>query len=314
MDEFEREPLPEGSFDPLKVTLPYFDGPLDLLLHLVRQHKLDIAEVKLADLTEPYLAYVEKITELNLDQAGEFLTIAATLVWLKSRSLLPPDETEDEELDPDTVEELLLKRLQDYQRIKEAADQLHGRDLLGRDVFGRGGDPEEEGGAPPSSAQDLFQEVSLFALLEAFREVLERTEDAPVLTVMPERDRVEDRINEMVALLATRRELYFTELFLPDATRSEIILSFLSLLELVRLKVLRLGQIGHSGPILCRVTDDFDATGDWKDRLMQSLLEEDAPKPTAADANSAAPAESESPTLAEAQASLDDVAPPERLN
>src|SRR3974390_2719615 len=125
MDDFEREPVPEGSVDPLNVTLPYFDGPLGLLLHLVRQHKLDIAEVKLADLTEPYLAYVDKIQELNLDQAGEFLTIEATLVWLKSRRLLPPDQTDPEELDPETVEEMLLQRLQDYQRIKDAAGELH---------------------------------------------------------------------------------------------------------------------------------------------------------------------------------------------
>ena len=296
MDEFEREPLPEGSFDPLKITLPYFDGPLDLLLHLVRQHKLDIAEVRLADLTEPYLAYVEKIQELNLDQAGEFLTIAATLVWLKSRSLLPPDQTDTDEPDPETVEELLLQRLQDYQRMKDAAVELHARDLLGRDVFGRAGDGEEDG--PSVSAQEqLFQEVSLFALLEAFREVLERTQDKPTLNVIPERDRVEDRINEVVALLATRRELYFHELFLADASRAEVILSFLSLLELVRLKVLRIGQLGTAGPILCRVTEDFDHTGDWKQRLMASLLNDDKPiEPVAAnesgtDANTAAPRE-----------------------
>lgn len=274
MDEFEREPLPEGAFDPLKVTLPYFDGPLDLLLHLVRQHKLDIAEVRLADLTEPYLAYVEKMQELNLDQAGEFLTIAATLVWLKSRSLLPPTEAQDEELDPEYVEELLLQRLQEYQRIKEAADQLHGRDLLGRDVFARSGDPDE---AEAGEHVQVFQEVSLFALLEAFREVLERTQEAPVLNVIPERDRVEDRIDEMVALLASRREVYFHELFLADATRAEIVLSFLSLLELVRLMVLRIGQIGRAGPILCRVADDFDGSGDWKARLIESLLDEPAP-------------------------------------
>ena len=279
MDEVDREPLREGAFDPLKITLPYFDGPLDLLLHLVRQHKLDIAEVRLADLTEPYLAYVEKIQDLNLDQAGEFLTIAATLVWLKSRSLLPPAETGDEELDPESVEELLLLRLQEYQRIKEAADQLHGRDLLGRDVFARSGEADE---AIPDDRVQVFQEVSLFALLEAFREVLERTQEATSLTVIPERRKVEDRIDEMVALLTSRREVYFHELFLPDATRGEIVLSFLSLLELVRLRVLRIGQIGRAGPILCRVAEDFDGSGDWKTRLIESLVDEDPLDPVQA--------------------------------
>ena len=304
MDEFERDPLPAGSFDPLNVTLPYFDGPLDLLLHLVRQHKLDIAEVRLADLTEPYLAYVEKIQELNLDQAGEFLTIAATLVWLKSRSLLPPDKMAEDEQDPDTVEELLLLRLQEYQRIKGAADQLRARDVLGRDVFSRAGDPDAEGAAA-SPQERLFQEVSLFALLEAFRDVLERTQEPPTLTLLPERARVEDRINELVALLAARRELYFHELFLPDASRAEIILSFLSLLELVRLKVLRIGQLGSSGPILCRVTEDFDPAGDWKERLMDSLLDEDPP---------AGPVSAEQPGSAQEASPAQPEAPPERLN
>jgi len=309
MDEFEREPVPEGSVDPLKVTLPYFDGPLDLLLHLVRQHKLDIAEVKLSDLTEPYLAYMEKIQELNLDQAGEFLTIAATLIWLKSRSLLPPDQTQEDEPDPETVEELLLRRLQDYQRIKDAAIQLNSRDLLGRDIFARGGDLDEAQAATTPQEQ-LFQEVSLFALLEAFREVLERTQDKPSINVVPEKDRVEDRINEVVALIATRRELYFHEFFLADATRGEIILSFLSLLELVRLKVLRIGQLGTTGPILCRVTEDFDHTGDWKERLMDSLLEGDKPMEPVASASAA----EETTDPEEADAFADDTPAPERLN
>ena len=302
MDEFERKPLPEGSFDPLKVSLPYFDGPLDLLLHLVRQHKLDIAEVRLADLTEPYLAYVEKIRELDLDQAGEFLTIAATLVWLKSRSLLPPDRSEEDEPDADMVEELLLTRLREYQLIKEAADRLHARDLLGRDIFARAGEPEEGAEAPQ---ERLFQEVSLFALLEAFREVLERTQETASLTVVPERVRVEDRINEMAALLAERREVYFDELFLADATRAEIVLSFLALLELVRLRMLRIVQTGTGGPILCRVTEGFDLAGEWKQRLMHSLLNENRQIEPVAGANGGA---AEEPAAKEAEA------PPGRLN
>jgi segregation and condensation protein A len=299
MNEFEREPVPEGSFDPLKVALPYFDGPLDLLLHLVRQHKLDIAEVRLADLTEPYLAYVEKIQELDLDRAGEFLTIAATLVWLKSRSLLPPGPAQEDEPDPDTVEELLLARLHEYQRIKDAAHLLHARDVLGRDIFARAGEPDEAD-AVAAPQERLFQEVSLFALLEAFREVLERTQETPTLTVVPERARVEDRINEMAALLADRRELYFHELFLSDASRAEIVLSFLALLELVRLKVLRIGQLGTGGQILCRVTEGFDYAGDWKQRLMESLLNgnkplEPASGATAGAAEETAPEETEAP-------------------
>lgn len=105
--------MPDSRYDPLQVSLPVFDGPLDLLLHLVRKQELDINELRLAELTEPYLAYVERMQELNLDQGGEFLAIAATLIWIKSRTLLPREAQSDDEPDPDTLEEMLLLRLQE---------------------------------------------------------------------------------------------------------------------------------------------------------------------------------------------------------
>ncbi|HUJ75098.1 MAG TPA: segregation/condensation protein A, partial [bacterium] len=255
-----------GGFDPLQVNLPYFDGPLDLLLHLVRKQQLNINEVRLVDLTEPYLVYLERIQQLNLDQAGEFLTIAATLIWLKSRSLLPPSTQEPDEPDPETVEELLLLRLQDYQRIKDAAAQLERRDLLGRDVFPRPGERDE---APVPTLAQAFEEVSLFSLLEAFRAVLERSQASPGLNVLPERNRIEDKIDEMVASLYSRRELYFEQLFLPDSTRVEVILTFLALLELTRLRALVVVQAQAGGPILCRVTQAFlDRGSDWKQLVL----------------------------------------------
>ncbi len=241
------------AFDPLKVTLPYFDGPLDLLLHLVRKQQLNIHEVRLVDLTEPYLAYLEKIQELNLDQAGEFLTIAATLVWLKSRALLPVDATQDDDPDPATVEEMLLLRLREYERFQELARQLGARDVLGRDVFNH---PVREEGEAVLERQP-FEEVSLFGLLEAFRQVLERAEKSPTLNLMPEPFRIEDRLDEMVALLGSKRQLYFHEFFLLDARRPEIILTFLALLELVRLRALQVVQAGACGTILCKVTESF---------------------------------------------------------
>jgi segregation and condensation protein A len=282
MDERETDPIPEPfdkpAFDPLQVSLPYFDGPLDLLLHLVRKQQLDINEVRLADLTEPYLAYVERIQELNLDQAGEFLAIAATLVWIKSKSLLPRDETTDE-LDPESVEELLLLRLQEYQRIKESARDLAGRDLLGRDVFPRLG--KEEPDAPGESAGPIFQEVSLFNLLEAFRRVLEQVEPEPQgIHVVPERVRIEDKLSEMMAILGRRRQIHFHDLFLPDATRAEIVITFMALLELIRLKAIRVVQVGLADTILCQTTEVFDnADADWKKLVLNSITGADTKTP-----------------------------------
>jgi len=269
----EREPGPASPlFDPLKVSLPYFDGPLDLMLHLVRKQQLDIATVRMAELTEPYLAYVEQIQELNLDQAGEFLAIAATLVWLKSRSLLPRDEA-GEEMDPEAVEEMLRLRLQEYQRIKESARELAGRDLLGRDIFPRlGKEPPE----PGAVAEPVFQEVSLFNLLEAFRRVLEQVEAEPKgLHVVPERARIEDKIDEMIAVLGQRMQIHFHDLFLPDATRAEIVITFIALLELIRLKAIRVVQSGVGDTILCQVTETFaDSASDWKSVVLRSITGE----------------------------------------
>ncbi len=271
MDERETDAAPH-AFDPLQVSLPYFDGPLDLLLHLVRKQQLDISEVRLADLTEPYLAYVERIQELNLDQAGEFLAIAATLVWIKSKSLLPRDEGA-EELDPETVEELLLLRLQEYQRIKESARELAGRDLLGRDIFPRLGKEEPEAAEPTGP---IFQEVSLFNLLEAFRRVLEQVEPEPRgLHVVPERVRIEDKLEEMMAVLGQRRQIHFHDLFLPDATRPEIIITFIALLELIRLKAIRVVQAGVGDTILCQVTEVFTTGFNWKQLVLRSMTGEE---------------------------------------
>lgn len=282
MDERERDPLPP-DFDPLQVSLPYFDGPLDLLLHLVRKQQLDIAEVRLADLTEPYLAYVERMQQLNLDQAGEFLAIAATLVWIKSKSLLPRDET-SEEPDPESVEELLLLRLREYQRIKESARELAARDLLGRDIFPRLGLEDPEPGQP---AGPVFQEVSLFSLLEAFRRVLENVEREPKgLHVVPERNRIEDKLAEMMAILGRRRQIHFHDLFLPDASRAEIILTFIALLELIRLKAVRVVQAGIGDTILCQTTETFDQAGsDWKKRVLDSLAGGEAAQARVAEAD-----------------------------
>lgn len=265
----DERPQRQLSFDFRQVSLPYFDGPLDLLLHLVRKQQLDINELRLAELTEPYLAYVEQMQEINLDQASDFLAIAATLVWLKSRSLLPREGTEEDELDPETVEEMLLLRLREYQRFKDATVELTGRELLGRDVFPRQAPGETETAAdvgPP------VEEASIFSLLEAFRAVLKRSAGVRELHIIPDEGKVEEKIDQVLGLLEQRQALYFDEFFESTSDRAQVILTFIAVLELVRVKAVRISQSTALGPLHCRVTEAFAERGeDYKAMIMESI-------------------------------------------
>lgn len=268
MTESEKKQFP--PFDPLQVNLPQFDGPLDLLLHLVRKQALDINELRLADLTEPYLAFMERMDKLDLDQAGEFLSIAATLVWIKSKSLLPK-ELNLEEPEPETVEEMLLLRLQEYHAIKEAAHDIGEMERLGRDVFPRQPKIEEIGGVDKGAE---FEEISIFGLIEAFREVLERSEKDTTLHIVPERERIEEKIEAMLAILSEKKTVYFHDLFIKTRGRGDIILTFIALLELIRLQAVRVVQTADE--IFCRITEKFITSGnDWKSLLLGSLVDVD---------------------------------------
>ena len=158
--------------NPLEVKLEVFEGPLDLLLHLIRKKELDIYKVSLASLTSSYLAYLDYMQSINLDFAGEFLEVAATLIWIKSKSLLPkpPVDQEDEEEEEDP-EERLRRQLIEYQRYKQAAFMLGQRNLLGRDVFIR---PDIDDDEMLDEQDQVYAEVSLYGLMEAFRKVMQR--------------------------------------------------------------------------------------------------------------------------------------------
>jgi len=277
----------DSRYDPLQVSLPIFEGPLDLLLHLVKKQEMDIKEVRLADLTEPYLAYVEQIRELDLDQGGEFLIIASMLIWIKSRSLLPRDPSEDEEEpDAETLEEMLLLRLQAYQRFKDVSTELTDRDLRGRDVFPRQAPPEED--QEPESDQ-VFEEVSLYHLLEAFRHALERVKNARELHILPERIRVEDKVAAMLKRLSSSRPMYLHDFFEDALDRPEIIITFIAMLEMVRLKVIRISQAGINQPIMCVPTEELtEGKGELIAEVMASLFgkqEEDLELPEGATLN-----------------------------
>ncbi len=197
-----------------QVQLEIFEGPLDLLLHLIKKNEVSITDIPIATITEQYLATLEVMQTLNLDVAGEFLVMAATLVHIKSRMLLPPtDEEEDEEEGADPRAEL-VRRLLEYQRFKDAADQLEQRELLTRDVFVRS----------PVRMKDIpapgFREVPVFELLTALKRVLDR---------LPK-----DVVHEVM---------------LDVKTGMEVVVTFLAMLELVKVRAIRIFQEESTGPI-----------------------------------------------------------------
>jgi segregation and condensation protein A len=239
-------PIPESD-SAYAVKLSVFEGPLDLLLHLIRLNEVDVTDIPIALVAEQYVEYLDLMRELNLDVAGEYLLMAATLVWIKSRMLLPPapGEDEDEGADPRTE---LIARLLEYQRFKEAAEELRDRQLLGRDIFeARGAEPEA------TQLEEREIEVGLVELLDAFRSVLRAAESADLRhEVTTENITVRERMIAVMDALHAREMLEFEQVFQVDAgispTRTMVVVTFLAILELVRLNALRVYQgVGESG-------------------------------------------------------------------
>jgi segregation and condensation protein A len=254
------------------VKLDVFEGPLDLLLHLIRENEVDIHDIPIAAIAAQYFEYLSLMRELNLDAAGEYLLMAATLAWIKSRLLLPPQEgdEDDEGADPRLA---LVARLLEYQRYKEVAEQLGQRALLGRDVFpARGAAPDPR----PESEREL--DVDLFKLVQAFRDVLRRARpEAAPHAVETERVTVLECMRAVMQRLAERPLLAFEDLFEePGAgapSRSRLVATFLALLELTRLAAIRLYQSRAAsgvpeGPIQVRLAPAGEG-GAWTERVAE---------------------------------------------
>lgn len=247
----EREPTATESFAPrdaeFRVQVGQFEGPLDLLLHLIKKHELQILDLPVAFITERYLEYLKLMRELDLDVAAEYLLMAATLAHLKSKMLLPrapsdqPEEGEaGEELDPRLE---LIRRLLEYQKYKLVADDLGSRAIAGRDVFTRGQvGLETEGPAPLAG-------ISTFKLLDAFHAILDRAKDRASLEVTPERISIRERMTQITEMLRERRSCTFHELFEADVSRYDIVVTFLALLEMTKMRVTRIYQTDIQGPI-----------------------------------------------------------------
>jgi len=229
-----------------RVELPAFEGPLDLLLHLIKKHELDILDLPVAFITERYLDYLRIMQELDLDTASEYLLMAATLAHIKSKMLLPrsPEDQQDgDEEDQQDPRLELIRRLLEYQKYKQAGEHLGARAVAGRDVFARGMSIEEIQGPAP------LAEIGLFKLLDAFQAILGRAKNRQALEVTAERITIQERITQITDLLRDRRSCRFEELFQGDITRYEIVVTFLALLEMTKLRVTRIYQPDHRSSI-----------------------------------------------------------------
>ncbi len=249
-----------------KVQLEIFEGPLDLLLHLIKKNEVSITDIPIATITEQYLATLELMQSLNLDVAGEFLVMAATLIHIKSRTLLPAGEEEEDEDEEGDPREELVRRLLEYQRFKEAADELEQREILKRDVFVR---PAE---APEETEPLEFERISLFDLISALRNVLERFTEEGVHEVTLEKISVREKMNLLLDHLRQRGRVIFQSFFEEASSRMEVVVTFLAMLELVKIRAIRIWQEERVGPIVIELSAPL---GEIQEKLSMEKIEGD---------------------------------------
>ena len=236
----------ESTVEAYPVRLQNFEGPLDLLLHLIRQHQINVYDIPIALVTQQYLEYLELMQELDLDVAGDFLVMAATLIHIKSRLLLPrpaPEQATEDEEDP---RDALVRRLVAHQQFKAAAEMLHERETVRSAQWTR---PDERLTELAGEAPEPELEVDLFSLMNAFRAVLERAKQRPQVVLPGEQISIESRIEQLLARLSETEACGFEDLFDDASTRADLIVTFLALLEMIRLKAVRVYQTGAYGEI-----------------------------------------------------------------
>ena len=243
MEQPEIQLIPEDSSSVYAVKLPAFEGPLDLLLHLIKKSEINIYDVPISLITQQYIEYLEFMKSINLNVVGEFLVMAATLIHIKSKMLLPVTESEDQEDGADPREEL-INRLVEYRMYKDAAQQLEKNELKWREVFRRSPD------IPTAEKGDLdLSEVSLFDLLGALKDVLEKVPEKRSMEIMIEELSVHDRMSLVLDHLEGQESISFISFFDGSHTRAEIIVTFLAILELIRLKLITVVQADPFGAI-----------------------------------------------------------------
>ncbi len=227
-----------------RVKLNVFEGPLDLLLHLVKKNEVELPDIPIAEITDQYLAYLDLLKQLDLDIAGEYLVMAASLLYLKSRLLLPIEEAPEEDEGEDPRAEL-ARQLLEYQRFKEAAETLIGQEMLNRDVFSRPPMPVE-----PDGKDDTVYDLSLGDLLDALHDVMTRADSQEAHQILLEHVSLRDRLRAVLDTLREKREVLFEQLFPQDSTRLQVLVTFLAVLELVRNRMIQVRQENPFGPIV----------------------------------------------------------------
>jgi segregation and condensation protein A len=228
-----------------EVKLEIFEGPLDLLLHLIHKNELDIFDIPIATVTEQYLEYLDMMKALNINLASDFLVMAATLIHIKSRMLLPDFQADGEEGEDPRLE--ITRPLLEYMALKEAAHDLSERSVLDRDTFGRKPPEDLLTQIKADSAPEL--EVNLFQLIDAFRRIIEEKSPGGQLSFRLEQWSVKDKTEFIVAALKEKGQLYFNELFEGDRTIQELVITFLALLELVHMGLVSVYQVTHESQI-----------------------------------------------------------------
>lgn len=241
-------------FDDYKVELEAFEGPLDLLLHLIRKEEVDIYDIPIGRITEQYLAYLDKMRALDINVAGEFIVMAATLMLIKSRMLLPKEERssdenpmEEEPLDPRLD---LVRQLVEYKRYKDAANAFSLREALRGETFPRGGTIEAPPLPPGETVALRLGDIGELELFMVFQQVLERAKETVSFGHLKlHKWSVPDKMQSLLGALSTTPHLRFDTLFPPEATKGEVIVTFVALLELLRLRHVSVTQTENFGDL-----------------------------------------------------------------
>jgi len=236
----------------LKITLPLYEGPLDLLLDMIRKQKLDIYDIPIATVTKQYLEYLHLIQDMDVDLASEFLVIAAQLIYIKSRMLLPPDpDAVDEDAEDPRAE--LVRRLLEYEKFKNAAQMLYQREMVENASW-------NNAGVVPFAEDEVESQVTvgLFDLLTAFRDIIERAKQRPLMQVDREEFSIEQMMGYLFDQINTRGPVTLNEILPEIFTRRGLIVAFLALLELTRLKAIFLSQEVACGEITIQANPNYE--------------------------------------------------------
>ena len=244
----ERNGEMEDPQSAYSVELDIFNGPLDLLLHLIKRNEVNIYDLPIALIIKQYLEYLDFLKDVNLEIVGDYMSMAAELGYIKSRMLLPriKDEDEDEGQDP---REELVRQLLEYERYRDAAAELGGMEILGKDVFLAGYDRKEVFGEPAEETE--FVKFDLWSLVDAFSNIYESRKKSEIeeISLTPQTYTVEERKSQMIEIMRSRKEVIFEDLFGEDINRMELVVTFLSILELLKDGILDVFQPTFEEPI-----------------------------------------------------------------